>query len=101
MLLSEGYFYKESEYVLGSDYGNIECFSIDNISSRYDIVVLPDLIADSYHKDLFSSLEYDIKVGLYMAMNSSLSKVYLMCPISRKKEYLSLFKSLGNVEYVF
>ena len=42
---------------------------------------------------------YQVKIGLFMALNKCKEKVYLLVPNSKKEKFLMMFDSLSNVQY--
>ena len=100
-LLTRGdLFYKDSYNVLKCDYGVIDCYNVLDILKKYQVVILPNLIRDSYHSLLLDSDDYyRVKVGLFMALSKCTERVYLLCPNSMRDRYISLLEKLPNVEY--
>ena len=98
LLLTEEYFSKNDRKSLKSDYGIISCEELTHLSKNYDVIVLPYLIKDSYHQNLFLKDDfYQVKVELFVALSKCKNKVYLLCPLSKKDKYLPLFEKLPNV----
>ena len=78
--------------------GVMEIFGLDK---GYDTIVLPYLIRDSYHDDLFrDSYLYRVKVMLYVALNKCRHKLVLLCPRSKMGEVSDLLLNFKLVSKV-
>lgn len=100
-LINGNYFIKHGSNSLESEYGIIDCISFKNIHKKYDDIVFPFLIKDSYHNGIVLGDDiYKIKTLLFMAVSRCKNRVYLMCPNSKKKKYIGLFKGLSYVEFL-
>ena len=97
-LLRDDIFVKINKSVLKSDLGNVDYKDITKIKDYYDVIILPYLIKDIYHRDMFclDDMSY-IKMLIYMAFSYCKDSLYLLCPISRKDEYSDLFDKLMGV----
>ena len=99
VMFSGGYFIKKSQDILESHYGSYCCVSISNITQKHDIIILPNLISNSYHYRLEKINEvYQVKLGLFMVLDKCRYGVYLLCPSSKRDEYLKVFEGISNVK---
>ena len=69
-----------------------EILKIDKI---YDTIILPYLIKDNYHDEIFiTDYLYNIKVMIYVALNKCRHNLVILCPSSQKQEITNL---LGKI----
>ena len=88
-------FYKSGTYQLESDIGKFNCYSLYTYK-KSDLVLLPFLIKDQYHMNMLSVNDvYQVKVGIYLAMDKCKDGVYIMCPYSRRSDYMKVFDGLS------
>lgn len=74
---------------------SIRVEEILKIDKLYDTIVLPYLIKDSYHEELFKDdYQYNVKVMLYVALNKCRNKLVILCPSSKVEELNKLLFSL-------
>ena len=100
-LLVGDYFTKIGQNILQCNCGSVMCDTLSHVDKKYDVVVLPMLIADSYHQDMFRNDEINqVKIGLFMGLCRSREKLYVMVPISQEDKYKVLFDSISNVTYL-
>ena len=100
-LLIGDFFTKVSQSILHCNYGNVTCDTLFHVDKKFDVVVLPMLIPDSYHQDMFRNDEVNqVKVGLFMGLRQSRERLYVMVPVSQKKKYKKIFDSISNVSYL-
>ena len=75
----------------------IKVEEILKIDKLYDTIILPFIIKDKYHDDLFlKNNHYNTKVTLYIALTKCRSKVIIICPTSKKEELNQLLGNLKN-----
>ena len=101
-LLCDGYFDKVGKDILHCDCGNISCYGVNKIDKKFDVIVLPSLIKNSYYHGIkvVNDLEV-VKFGLFMSLVKAKGMVYLLCPNSRKDSYLKVFSYLSDVCCMF
>ena len=101
LLLRDNEFIKVNKNTLRSKMGDILGVNISSIGENYSVIVLPYLIRDVFHKDMFMKNEIErVKFTIYMALGYCKDKMYILCPISRKKEFEGVFSKLYNVKYL-
>ena len=101
-MLSGHYFEKKGQELLQNEYGIFDCFSISSIQKKYDIIILPTLVRDSYHQSYFDKDEvYGVKIGLFKILSKCRQRVYLLIPNSKKDIYLKVFDRFDYIEYDF
>lgn len=97
LLVKDSRFVKVSKSTLKCDIGEVECNSISSIDKDYSVVIVPYLIKDMYHKDMFRKDDINqVKILIYMALSHCKDSFYLLCPLSRKEEYRGVFDKFGK-----
>lgn len=87
---------KDKKTLLFKNKNNIEVEEVLKINKIYDTIVLPYLIRDYYHDNLFKDdYQYSVKVMLYVALSKCRNRLVLLCPSSKKAE---LDQLLGNLK---
>lgn len=97
LLVKDGMFVKVSKNTLRCDVREVESNIISSIDMDYSVVIIPYLIKDMYHKDMFRKDDINqVKILIYMALSHCKDSFYLLCPLSRKEEYQGLFDKFGK-----
>jgi len=74
---------------------NIDVLEIFKIDKLYDNIILPYLVKDSYHDELFlNDYWYNFKVLLYVALNKCKKKLVVLCPNSKREEIDNVISKL-------
>ena len=82
--------------LLTNDKVKINVEEILKIDKIYNTIILPYLIVDCYHEELFKNdYQYNVKVMLYVALNKCRKDLIILCPSSKRKEVDQL---LGNLK---
>ena len=77
----------------------IKVEEILKIHQIYDTIVLPYLIKDNYHDELFNEdYQYNIKVMIYVALSKCRHNLIILCPSSKTKELGNLLEKTKIVK---
>lgn len=86
----------DKDTLLTKDKEKIKVGEILKIDKLYNTIILPYLIKDDYHDELFKDdYQYNIKVMLYVALSKCRDNLIILCPSSRSIE---LNMILGNLK---
>jgi len=98
ILISNNNFTKlDKNTLLTTNKTKIKVEEVLKINKIYDTILLPYIIKDKYHDELFEvNYQYNIKVMLYIALNKCRHNLIILCPSSKKEELNQLLDGLGK-----
>ena len=84
---SNKYFSKLNKNTLIVENNTINVYEIKKIDKIYDNIILPYLIKDNYHNELFiDDYQYNIKIMLYVALSKCRHSLIILIPNSKVLE---------------
>lgn len=97
ILIGNNGFTKVDKNTLMVDGYRVNVGEVLKIDKMYDVIMLPNLIKDIYHEDIFNdNYQYKLKVMLYVALNKCRRELILLCPSSKRDEVDVILNKVGK-----